>query len=133
MSRSSDRRAQTDPLVALVAILAVVAGSGLYMATFSTLPTASPDRNWAGPALERASATLTEGTIVDPSQLNQTLADSVVPSARAVRIVIESENRTWSTEPVTSDGDRDIAARLVPIRIGPDSIRLGRLRVAVWT
>lgn len=134
MSRSSARRAQTRPVVALVAVLAAVAGVGLYVDAAGSVAPSPPTRDRATPVLERLVTELRPGAVLRPSRLDAAMADRLGPAGFHVRVVVRagSFDRAVGPEPPGPDaGSR--ATRAVPVRVGPDTVQAGRLRVVVWS
>lgn len=125
MSRSS-ARGQTEPLAALVALLAVVAAVGAYATVYErTLP--DPTAPTPDPTLGRVAHTLTAGGVVHPSRLARTDA----PHGASLRVELRAANHTWRRGP-TPPADAPAAARPVPVRVD-GRVVLGRLRVVVWS
>lgn len=131
MSHSSACRAQF-PLVALVAVLAVVLGVSLYAAALEGVTPTPRDRDLARPALERVRAHLSPGVILLPGRLTSALPERVAPMGASVRISVRSGDEVWVEGPAPPAG-ADVATLDVPVRVGPDRVQLGRLRVVIWT
>lgn len=131
MSHSSASRAQMAPLVALVSVFIVVTAVTMYTGVVSDVRPAQPSRDVAEPGLERAVSALSTGAVVLPSALEGALLETVRPTGFRARVVIEVGDRRWSEGP-TAPRTADVAARVVPVRVGSDTVRLGRLRVVVW-
>lgn len=134
MSRLLANRAQTEPLVALIAVVLVVIGVGLYAGALEDAQTLAGDRNPAATTLERALVSLTPGTVVRPVKLNKELLAELGPSARSVRVVIVAGTQKWALGKQPPDhGSPANAQRAVAVRVGPDAVRLGRVRVVIWS
>lgn len=147
MSRSSPRRAQTEPLVAIVAVFAVTVGLVAYAGVFESVSPRPASHELAHPTLERIYATLAPTGVVEPSQLDD--CTSVGPKEYRVSITLSVEGRTWRAGDAVPDGiDRpgsnqqsedptrprgtDRASRPVSVRLAPGVVRSGRLTVEVW-
>lgn len=139
MSRSSTRsdrcerslaRGQTEPLAALVAVLALVAGVALYSGAYTAALPATDDRDLAEPTLRRVTERVATGPVVDPARLNATAGAG--PSGHRLHVTLRTTQRNWSVGP-EPPRDADRAARPVSVR-RPDGTALpGRLVVEVWT
>lgn len=145
MSRSSgerficgegrESRAAVEPLAALVAVLAVGAALGLYVAA---LDDAAPDRGrpTAEATLDRVEPAVTTGGIVEPDRLRG--VDGIGPAAT---VVIEADGETWTASPgdeaPAPGGDRRaeavaVAERPVTVGVGPGQNVRGTLRAMVY-
>ncbi|MDS0257924.1 hypothetical protein NDI56_00715 [Haloarcula sp. S1CR25-12] len=128
MSRSSDRAA-TEPLAALVAVIAVSTGVALYAGALDdTLSRATGDRDVATPTADAVERRLTAAGLVDPARVDDSL--TAVPSGYEGNVTLRAENR-WSAGP-TPPARADTDSRTVSVALGPATVRRGRLRVAVW-
>jgi hypothetical protein len=130
MSQSSACRAQF-PLVALVAVLAVVMGVGLYAEVVLDAAPQDPDRDLARPSIERVRALLSPGVVLRPTLLTHDVLERVAPAGGSVRVTVRAGREQWAEGPEPPAG-ADVAVLDVPVRVGPDRVRLGRLRVVVW-
>lgn len=125
MSRSSGR-AQTEPLAALIALLAVVAAVGAYATLYDhTLP--DPSRPAPTPSLERVTDTLTNGGVANPGRLTE----AETPAGVALNVTLRAANETWTRGPETPP-QAPVAARALAVRVGGQVVP-GRLRVVVWS
>lgn len=123
------RRGQTEPIAALVAVLAVGVALGLYAgAAADALP--SSERSDATPAMERlASEAITDGT-VDPVALPD--PDRLAPAGQNASVTLRYdcvERRYGPAPPRGADSE----TRSVAIRIAPGDRRTGELTVEVWS
>ncbi|WP_128906140.1 DUF7285 family protein [Halorubrum amylolyticum] len=142
MSRSSgerfgardEERAAVEPTAALVAVLAVGAALGLYVAV---LDDAAPERErpTAEATLDRIEPALTTGGVVDPEQLR-----GVGDLRFAATVAIEVDGETWRVRsgdgaPTATVARRSdsiaVAERPVTVRVGPGMNARGTLRAAV--
>lgn len=144
-------RAQTEPIAALVAVLAVGVGLGLY-AGVAADATPEPRRSGAEPAMERLSAVaVTDGT-VDPDAIPA--PQTIAAGGQRARITVaydgrvrrygpappsdsrcSSDERSFARCPSltsTPSDDVDRATRPVAVRVRPGDRRPGRLVVEVW-
>lgn len=122
-------RAQTEPLAALVAVFAV----GVALATYAgvldaTVPT--PDRNVAGPTVERVERAVSEAGVAVPDALAAGLRAG--PSGYETNLTLRAAGRTWHAGP-TPPESADAATLAVSVRVGPGRVRPGRLRAEVWS
>jgi hypothetical protein len=128
MSRSSGRAA-TEPLAALVAVVAVSTGLALYAGVLDgALAGATGDRNVAAPAADAVERNLTSAGVVDPSRVNESV--DVVPDQYKVNVTLRAGHH-WSagpSPPERADTDR----RTVSVALGPATVRRGILEVRVW-
>jgi len=129
MSRSSTRRAQTQPLAAIAAVFAVGVGLSLYAGVLGTtlLPTR---RAVAAPTLHRVVESVSEEGAVRPTRLRAGLA--VRPEGYRLHVTVETGDRRWDAGP-TPPRDARTDARFVSVRLGPGTVRTGSLRIEVWT
>lgn len=128
MSRSSARRGQTE-LGALVAVLAVCLGLGLYVGVLDdALPGGRSDET-PRLAADRAADLVRTGGVVRPERLDRTGA--AAPTGHRLNATLVAAGRRWSAGPPVPDRART-ATRRVSVRVGPGRVRPGTLRVAVW-
>lgn len=129
MSPWSRCRAETEPLVAIVAVFAVAVGLTTYAGVLdATLPTAT-ERDVAGPTLQRAYAALAPAGVVEPDRLTPDAVDG--PEGYRIRIALATREAEWQVGPDAPAG-ADAASRPVTVRVAPGVNRPGRLSVAVW-
>lgn len=130
MSPWSRRRAETEPLVAIVAAFAVAAGLATYAGVLdTTLTSTATDREVADPTLQRAYAALAPSGITDPERLTLDALDG--PDGYRVRISVTTGESEWHAGPDAPPG-ADVASRSVTVRVAPGVNRPGRLSVEVW-
>lgn len=122
-------RGQLEPTAALVATAAVCLSLGLYaVALGHAIPTT--DRNLADPTLDRVETELTVGGIVVPTRRESALAAG--PTGYATNLTLVAAGRQWfAGPPVPRNADR--ARRRTSVRVGANRVRVGTLRVVVWT
>lgn len=126
------RRAQTTPIVALVALFAVCAGVSLYATTLGSVMPGETGNALAEPTLERVYDAASDGGAVSPTALSQT--DRVAPDGHRIAVAITIEEGRWSdgSRPPPNDEAVDTASRTVAVAMADGSVTWGRLRVWVW-
>lgn len=156
VSRSSTRRAQTEPLAALAAIAAVGVALVIYAGAFADVLPADSDRSVEDATLERVWQEVeTGGTIETGSaELGDELRyvidgidPAVVPDGYAVRVTIagvdENGDRAADSRIIDRAGIHSSSAavpararsakRPIAVQRSPGDVRAGRLRVEVWS
>lgn len=137
-SRSGDhhrpsRRAQVEPLAALVAVFAVGVALSAYAGVLdAAVPT--PDRNLAEPTIERAERAVAETGVLAPENLPAGLRAG--PDGYRLNLTLAAAGQSWHagpTPPPRADTADHTAELAVSVRIGPGKIRPGTLRAEVWT
>lgn len=128
--RSGDcDRAQTEPIAALVAVLAVGLGLALY-AGAATDATPEPERSNAAPAMERlSSVAVTDGT-VDPSAIPD--PDALTAGGRRAAVTLRFDGADRRFGPAAPP-DADRATRSASVLVEPGDRRPGRIVVEVWS
>lgn len=129
MSRSSRRRAETEPLVALVAAFAVAAGLATYAGVLDASLPSDTDRDVATPTLDRAYAALAPTGVVEPGRLSPDAVDG--PEGYRVRISVAADGSGWHAGP-DPPPDADAASRPIAVRVAPGENRPGTLTAEVW-
>lgn len=156
MLRSSTRRAQTEPLAALVAVATIGIALGLYGGYLTGVLSETTDRSPEDVALERAWDDLSESGVLvatDGSE-GDSIADRIeltsLPEGVNVRIAVTTvqngETHLVGQARFGADGtihDPDtlkeppahagVAERPVPVELEPGAVRGGTLRVEVWS
>ena len=126
-------RAAVEPVAALVGVLAVSAGLGLYVVALDAA-TPTPTERSADTTLDVIERELTVGGIVRPSRRHD------LEWQTPVTVEIETDRRTWRTglggavpRPAGELDPREavVATRPVSVALGPGETVSGRLRVAV--
>lgn len=127
--RPSSDRAQFEPVVALVAVLAVSAGLVAYAdALGRTLPD-GPDRETARIALDAVHDGLRVAGVALPGRLDEALR--AVPDRWQANATLRTRAGSWHHGP-PPPGDGMEAQRRVSVKVGPSDLRPGKLRVVVW-
>ena len=129
MSRSSGR-AQTEPLAALVAVVAVGLGLSLYVGVIDTALPGPSDRAIAESAIERVESAVAPAGVARPVRIDD--GQTAGPEGYRTNVTLETTHRRWSSGPA-APRNADVATAHVGVRVGPSRIRTGRLRVRVWT
>lgn len=133
MSRSSARRAQVEPLTALVALVVVCAGLSLYAGVLDDVSVRTADdaeAPTAGVVTDRVRAHLAPAGVAVPERLDGvTTVDS---AADRLNASLTCSDEQWSSGPTTPSTARR-ATEPVSVRVAPGRIDPCRLTVAVWS
>lgn len=150
MSRSSSaegRRAQTEPIAALVAVAAVCVALSVYAGYVADAMPGASDRAVEDATLERVWAAIGADGVYDPATEVETLVDATdLPDGYVVSVTVTTmgENGTvtvpeaarFDPDGGAADGSRPddpgTASRPVAVAVGPGDVRGGRLTVEVW-
>lgn len=130
MSRSSARRAQVEPVAALVAVFAVCTGLALYAAAVQGVLPGERSVSAAEPALTGVEEQLTTFGVAEPDQLPATTA--AAPDGYAMNVTLSAGEDRWTVGP-SPVGETETARQRTAVRTAPGIAREGRLRVEVWT
>ena len=128
MSRSSDR-AQTEPLAALVAVVAVGLGLSLYAGVLDAELPGSSDRHLAESAIERVEIAVAPSAVALPSRLDE--GQAAGPDGYRTNVTLTTDDRHWRSGPSAPES-ADSATTRLGVRVGPSRVRTGTLRVSVW-
>ncbi|MFB6297050.1 MAG: hypothetical protein ABEH56_00855 [Salinirussus sp.] len=129
MRRSSDRAA-TEPLVALVAVVTVCAGLGLYAGVLGGEIPAPGKPDVAGTTLDRVHSSLaTVGVVHLPA--SHGAAATAAPDGWKLNVTIRTGEITRQFGPAPPPGART-ARRRIAVERRPSRIRPATLAVAVW-
>lgn len=128
MSRSSGR-AQTEPLAALVAVVAVGLGLSLYVGVLDVELPGSSDRQLADAAIERVESAIAPASVALPSRMAE--AQAAGPDGYQTNVTLTTEDHRWNSGPSVPDSV-DAATTRLGVRVGRSRIRTGSLRVRVW-
>lgn len=129
MPRSSGR-GQTEPLAALVAVVAVGLGLSLYAGVLDAELPGSPDRNLAETSMERVEGAVAPAGVAVPSRLDQAHAAGF--DGYETNVTLSTSDRCWRRGP-PAPGTADTATVRLGTRTGPATVQPGTLRVRVWT
>ncbi|MDG5775856.1 hypothetical protein VB773_17575 [Haloarculaceae archaeon H-GB2-1] len=130
MARSSARRGQTEPIAALVAVVAICLGLSLYVGVLDGALPDSRDRQVADHAVDTVERASSVAGVVRPSRLST--ARSTAPDGYRCNVTLVVDDRRWTAGPAPPNRTQT-ASRRVSARIGPGRIRPGTLRVVVWS
>lgn len=130
MSRSSARRAQVDPLAAVLAVAVVCFAVGAYATVRADALPPLDDHTPADQVLADTvdAATAQGSAVVEPQHVDTT---GVAPDGYEVAVTVTAGEREWVAGP-TPPPDATTATRQIPVRLAPDTVRPGRLTVEVW-
>jgi len=129
MSHSSGRRGQVEPVPAVVALLVVGAGLGLYAGALDArLPSPTP-RDPSSVALDRVHERVADGRVLVPDRLDR--APAAAPAGWTLNATLLAAERRWAAGP-SPPGDGRSSARAVGVVLAPGSVQPGRLEVTVW-
>lgn len=126
----SANRGQTEPVAALVAVVAVAMALAVYAGAFEANLPGPVDRNHAEAAADRVERAVTVGGVARPGRLADAL--DRVPAGYRANATLTVGDRTEHAGPefpVTADD----ASRRVSVRIDAGRVAPGRLEVRVWT
>lgn len=127
---SSSDRGQTEPLAALVSVLALGIGLSLYVGVLdSTLPFLASDADMAPVAADALVAEASPFGVVHPP-LGAAVA-AARPNGHAINGTLRTESRTWREGPPRAEV-ADCVTRTVSVRTAPGTVRPGALEVCVW-
>lgn len=125
MSRSSGR-GYVEPLAALAAVFAVVAGLTIYVGVLERA--VAPDER---PVAE----TITAEIIADAGTMGildlASVRSATPPAGWNANVTLATRAGRHSQGPTPPD-DASVATQQVSIRLGPGTVRPGRLTVEVW-
>jgi hypothetical protein len=130
MSRSWARRGQTEPLVALGAVVAVCLGLSLYVTVLDGALPGSRDRAVAQHAADRVERASSVAGVVRPSRLAE--AREHAPAGYESNVTLVVDDRRWTVGPARPNGTTTVTRR-VSVHEKPGTVSPGRLRVVVWT
>lgn len=125
MPRSS-ARGYVEPLAALAAVFALGVGLALYAGTLEDVGLAD-DRAVAETVVDSLTGEAETLGVLRPARLEH----ASVPNGWSANLTLVSPAGRWTAGDIPPP-DADRARRLVAVRLGPGTVRPGRLRVAVW-
>ncbi|WP_435182917.1 DUF7285 family protein [Halobellus sp. EA9] len=128
----ADARAQTTPIVALIALFAVCSGVSLYASALTAATPSETTNALAEPTLDRVHDAVSTGGVVDPFALPR--AADVAPDGYRVAVEVTTDRgRFGAGGPPPREGvDVDRASRPASVDIGTGDVAWGRLTVWVW-
>jgi hypothetical protein len=127
--RHSPDRAQVEPLAALAAVLAVSAGLTIYAGVLDdTVPTA-PESETPAAILDGVHRSLTVAGVSSPSRLDEAMA--TVPDGWHANVTLTAGGQQWQDGPAPpASAQRE--RRRVSVRLRPQRVEPGQIRVVVW-
>lgn len=131
MSRSSARRAQVEPVPAVVAVLALCLAIAAYGSVRAgVLPADNEEGAPATQVLDDVddAATPNGSLVVAPERLSV----EPVPAGHEATVRLEAGGRNWTAGASDPPAGASTAARPVPVRVESGAVRPGRLTVVVW-
>jgi hypothetical protein len=132
-TRTSSDRGQTDPIAALVALLAVGVGLAMYAGAIADADPGTQPRETAGIVLDRVDDRVVVAGVAHPDRLR--VPDDVGVDRRRLGVAMVTAERRWligeqrATRPVPPKAT--VARRSVSVRIAPGEQVRGELRVVV--
>jgi len=157
MLHSSQSRAQTEPIGAIVAIMALIVAIGIYGIYITDALSVTTDRSVEEPALEQVWNEIGTGGVfhayeyADPDDLDGSdVSTEALPEGQSVLITVttiddDGEETLQATAHFASDGDHlsqsdsdgapddaGVDEKPAPVEIAPGEVRGGTLRVEVW-
>jgi hypothetical protein len=127
---SSSDKGQTEPLAALVAVLALGIGLSLYVGVLgSTIPFLTSDADVAPIAADALVAEASPFGVVHPPL--GAAAAAARPNGHALNGTLRTESKVWREGPRRAE-IADCVTRTVSVRTAPGTVRPGTLEVCVW-
>lgn len=124
----SFERAQAEPLAALVAVVAVCLALSLYTGVLEASLPGRSDRAVGDAAIERVERAVAPAGVAQPDRVER--GPDAGPEGYETNVTIEAAGERWTAGPgvpETADGAR----KAIGVRVGPGSVRAGRLEVHV--
>ncbi|WP_182013141.1 DUF7285 family protein [Haloquadratum walsbyi] len=132
---SIECRAQTSPIVALIALFAVCVGVSLYATTLTDIFQSSSDRELAGPTADRIIDIHAPGGVLDPTNVTvaPTSASMSVPRGYQANISIYTDSDEWQygPHPPVDNTHTDSVTRSVGVAVD-SGVDWGIIIVRVW-
>lgn len=125
MSRWSDR-GYVEPLAAIAAVFAVSVGLSVYVVGLEGVVEGG-DRSIAETVLEEIRDDAGGRAVLEPDRLSATSA----PSGWEANVTLITRHGRVTAGPVPPN-DAERASERVSVRLGPGTVRPGRLTVEVW-
>ncbi|MFO7925776.1 MAG: DUF7285 family protein [Halobacteriota archaeon] len=127
---SSSDRGQTEPLAALVAVVALGVGLSIYVGVLdSTLTSLAGGDDMAPIAAETLVAEASSFGVVQPPL--GAAVDAARPNGHAMNVTLQANSGTWVEGPARTDV-ADCVKRMVSVRTAPGTVRPGTVEVCVW-
>lgn len=127
---SSSARGQTEPLAALIAVLALGIGLSLYVGVLdSTLPTLTDEREIAPTAADRFLAEASSFGVIEPPIAEA--SGEASPNGYRLNATVRASDGRWSGGPPRAETG-ECVDRSISVRTAPGTVRPGRVEVCVW-
>lgn len=127
--RRSSGKAQVEPLAALAAVLAVSAGIVVYAGALDDAVPTRRDDETPTEIIERVHRSLQSAGVSSPDRLDT--ATGAVPARWHANVTLTTGDQRWQRGPIPpSSADR--VTRRVSVRVAPQRITPGQLRLVVW-
>lgn len=127
---SSSGRGQTEPLAALAAVFAVAIGLSLYAGILDDALAGTPDRDVAGPTLDRVERTVAPDGVVKPNRLGDAMEHA--PGGYRMNASVHTDGQTWTVGPAPPNASVDRARSQIAVEVTHATVEPGELRVVVW-
>ena len=127
--RRSSVRGQVEPLAALAAVLAVSAGFVVYADTLDDAVPGQPDDETPTAILDSVHRSLQTTGVSAPGRLDMAMA--TVPGEWKANVTLAAGSERWRRGPSPPES-ADRVTRRVSVRLAPQRIEPGQLRVVVW-
>ena len=125
--RRSSARGYVEPFAAIAAVLAVAAGLTIYVGALGdTLD--GDDRPVAETVLEDVQAAGATLGVVEPADLRAVRP----PAGWHANVTLATRDGRWTSGP-TPPVHADAASARLSVRLGPGTVRPGRLTVEAWS
>lgn len=122
-------RGQVEPLVALVAVVAVCIGLGLYAGVLDATRSVDADRATVETVASRALDAVAPTGVASQNRLAEAL--DAAPDGYRLNATLLSGSHRWSVGPAPTGRGRT-ADRPTGVRLAPGDVRPGTLRVVLW-
>lgn len=127
--RHSSGRAQVEPLAVLAAVLAVSAGLTIYTGVLDDTVPKAPESETPAEILDGVQRSLAASGVSSPTRLGEAM--TTVPDGWHANVTLTAGGRQWHEGPVPpASAQRE--RRRVSVKLGPQRIEPGQLRVVVW-
>ncbi len=128
MRRWSDR-GQAEPLAALAAVLAVSAGLTMYAGVLDDATPDRPESETPDAVLDGVHRSLALAGVTAPDRLDT--VHGAVPDGWHANVTLTAADNQYQRGP-TPPASAQRETRRVSVRIAPQRVEAGQLRVAVW-
>ena len=128
MRRSSDK-GQVEPLAALAAVFAVSLGLTVYAGVLDDVTPGQPDAETSKTVLDSVQRSLESTGVTSPDRLDEAMR--AVPDGWHANVTLTAGGEQYQRGPAPPDA-ADRETRRVSVRLAPQRIDPGQLRVVVW-